>query len=135
MYRWGSGVVGVLLLLTACGGQSASPIEVPLQASEFAYTPATIQGQVGLPLTIQFENAGTLEHDWTVEGLAAENIRSSGAGHEHGGDTKAALHIGAPAGQQAALTFTPTEAGQYEFYCSIEGHREAGMVGTLTIEE
>ena len=25
-------------------------------------------------------------------------------------------------------------AGTYEFYCNVPGHKEAGMVGTLTVE-
>jgi uncharacterized cupredoxin-like copper-binding protein len=29
-------------------------------------------------------------------------------------------------------TFT-VEEGTYEFYCSIPGHRESGMVGTLVV--
>jgi uncharacterized cupredoxin-like copper-binding protein len=27
-----------------------------------------------------------------------------------------------------------TAADEYQFYCSIPGHKEAGMTGTLTIE-
>lgn len=39
------------------------------------------------------------------------------------------------AGNSAEVEFTPTEAGEYEFYCSVGNHRQLGMVGTLIVEE
>ncbi|MFZ5827598.1 MAG: heavy metal translocating P-type ATPase [Bacillota bacterium] len=34
----------------------------------------------------------------------------------------------------AVVEFIPTRPGVYEFYCSVEGHREHGMVGRLVVE-
>ena len=33
-----------------------------------------------------------------------------------------------------AVAITQTGPGALEFYCSIPGHREAGMVGTIAVE-
>ena len=45
-----------------------------------------------------------------------------------------AVHVAAAPGATGTVDFTPSEAGTYEFYCTIEGHKEAGMVGTLVVE-
>lgn len=37
--------------------------------------------------------------------------------------------------QQAAVTFMVMDAGEYVYYCSIPGHRQAGMWGTLRVGE
>jgi plastocyanin/mono/diheme cytochrome c family protein len=67
--------------------------------------------------TITVVPSGGLEHDFTVDELGiAEPL---------------------PAGSTEAVTITipdDAEPGEYVFYCSIPGHREAGMEGTLIIE-
>lgn len=70
------------------------------------------------------EEAG---HSQEGEGEALE-----GASHSH---EDAAVHVHTVGGEEAAVTFTPTEPGVYEFYCSVPGHRDAGMIGTLIVSE
>jgi len=38
-------------------------------------------------------------------------------------------------GKQLDLYLIPTKAGTFELLCEIEGHREAGMEGTITVTE
>ena len=65
--------------------------------------------------TIEVTNVGFSQHDFTVDDLGiAENL---------------------PNGEPVTITIPEdAEPGDYEFYCSVPGHYEAGMVGTLTIE-
>ena len=61
-------------------------------------------------LTIQLTCAGAVPHNIVIE------------------ETDAAV---AECGGQGEVSLEP---GTYTFYCSIRGHRQAGMEGTLTIE-
>ena len=66
--------------------------------------------------TIQVVNAGVLEHDFTVDDWGIEEALTSGA-------------------EPVTITIPEDAApGDYEFYCSIPGHEESGMVGTITVE-
>lgn len=43
------------------------------------------------------------------------------------------IHVQVPANSTVALAIKPTGPGTLQFYCSIPGHREAGMAGTITV--
>jgi uncharacterized cupredoxin-like copper-binding protein len=89
---------------------------VPVSESEFKITlPATkvAPGKVTFAVT----NAGKIQHDLVVSGPGVT------------GAAKTAL---LNAGQTAKLTVT-LAAGSYTLYCSVAGHRAAGMVAKLTV--
>ncbi|HEX5192641.1 MAG TPA: plastocyanin/azurin family copper-binding protein, partial [Solirubrobacteraceae bacterium] len=68
-------------------------------------------------VTIDFTNDSPLSHDVTVQkGTSGATIAATPI-FDHG--TK-------------SITMT-LAAGKYTYYCSVPGHRQAGMVGTLTV--
>jgi uncharacterized cupredoxin-like copper-binding protein len=44
------------------------------------------------------------------------------------------LHLPVAMGTTSSLEFTPTKPGTYEFECTVPGHKEAGMRGTLVVK-
>jgi uncharacterized cupredoxin-like copper-binding protein len=99
-----------------------APVEIKVVATDLKFAPATIQAKVGQPVKIVLENKGAIEHDIAFLTLKA--------------DTSAAnLKAVAKTGQTATLEFTPTAKGSYEFVCTIPGHKEAGMKGTIHVTE
>ena len=107
----------VSLSLAACGGgasPAATPMVINMKAADIKYDITTVTAKVGQPVTVNIQNSGALEHSFVIDQL---NVKRD--------------HI--QAGQSAAITFTPTSAGTFEFYCDVAGHKDAGMKGTLTV--
>jgi hypothetical protein len=44
------------------------------------------------------------------------------------------IHVELPPNSTTAVAIKPTTPGSLEFFCRISGHREAGMVGTITVD-
>ncbi len=103
-------------LVAACaGGTGSSPASaaISLEAGEFAFTPSQITVAPG-DATISLANKGTIEHDFVVDTLG--------------------INVHAAVGKTATGSVAAMTAGTYPFYCSIPGHKEAGMTGTLTVK-
>ena len=44
------------------------------------------------------------------------------------------VHLQLPPNSTTAVAIEPTRPGNLEFFCGVPGHREAGMVGTITVD-
>jgi len=97
---------------------SASPVagegDVTVVMVDIAFEPNEFTIAAGTDVVVALPNEGALEHNFNIDelGVAADTI---------------------PGGETTTVTIN-APAGTYEYYCSIPGHREAGMVGTLTVE-
>jgi plastocyanin len=142
-------LAAALLALAGCGSSSSSsssststPAEAPTTSSASTSTPAPAsegggaeklsleanpEGQLAFntkalsaksgTVSIDFKNASPLPHDVTIESASGEKV---GATPTFSGGSKT-----------VSVSLKP---GTYKFFCSVPGHRQAGMEGTLTVK-
>jgi uncharacterized cupredoxin-like copper-binding protein len=106
-------------VLAACGSGSNEPASgeaVSVGESEFALDPSSVQVQDAGTVTIRVTNNGQIDHALEVEGQGVEEETETIA-----------------PGESAEVTVDLTKTGSYEIYCPIDGHREKGMEGSLTV--
>ena len=103
----------------------------------FRYQPASLEWRVGQPVRLQLRNPDAVEHDFVVDGLKFS--MAGGAGHAAHSSSSApaappdSLHVHAAAFAETSATFTPLSKGTYTVYCTIPGHKEAGMTAQLLV--
>ncbi len=126
--------LGLAACATIPTGSSAVQ-QVTVEASEFKFQPSTIEVSAGRPVKITMSNKGTVEHDWAIQKMPMVGLKeSSSGGHDMAGMNQPELHMNAMMGQTAQVEFTPTTPGTYDIYCTVMGHKEAGMVGKLVVK-
>ncbi len=91
-------------------------LQLAADPTEIAYDKTELSSKPG-KVTIDFTNPAALEHDVAIEGEDGKEIVASEIIGE--GKTSASADL-AP--------------GTYTFFCTVPGHREAGMEGTLTVK-
>jgi nitrite reductase (NO-forming) len=80
---------------------------------DFRFQPAEIRIKAGQNVNIALANRGAIIHDITIPALQVSLV--------------------AQPGQRVTAGLAAARPGTYEFYCSVPGHREAGMVGRLVV--
>ena len=104
------------LVMVACGGGApAAPaaLDVTIHAKDISYDTTAITAKAGQTVNVTFINDGALDHTFLIDGVVTEQKVAAGA--------------------TTTFSFTAPAAGSYPYYCNVAGHKEAGMVGTLTV--
>lgn len=105
--------------LPAKGSTAAQPAgtaaaqTLHLTATEFRFDTKELHLASPGTVAVQLENRGLIDHDLTIEGVR--------------------FTLPAAPGKTAEKTLKLEKPGTYTFYCSLPGHREAGMSGTLVV--
>lgn len=132
--------LGAVALVTGCGDSDSSDAlpssTVRLTMQDIAYDSSAFTATMGEQVRIDLENRGQMTHDFTIESMPMKGLHmmggASGAEHMHQTD-QYAMHLALERGAKGQLEFEPTQPGTYEFFCTVPGHREAGMRGMLTV--
>jgi plastocyanin len=91
-------------------------VQLSANPTQIAYEQTSLTSKPG-KVTIDFNNPSSLEHDVAIEGSDGKQIAVS--------------PIVAKGKTSVSANLPP---GTYHFYCTIPGHREAGMEGMLVVK-
>ena len=97
------------------GGGGGSTVQISADPSGALKFEQTDVSATAGSITIDFTNMSSLPHDVRIEGNGA----SGGTDQITNSTTSATVDL---------------EPGTYTFFCSVDGHRAAGMEGTLTVK-
>jgi plastocyanin len=101
----------------AGSGSSASTLKFEADPNgELAYTTDHMTAKAG-KVTIDFKNPQALDHNVALENSKGEEI--------------ARTELVADGSETTTADLKP---GTYHYFCTVPGHREAGMEGTLTVK-
>ncbi|HEY3070074.1 MAG TPA: cupredoxin domain-containing protein [Gaiellaceae bacterium] len=117
-------LAGSALLVAGCGsgGEGATTAaagggqDVSISETEFALDPSTVPADQSGTVTFRITNNGKIDHAFEIEGQGIEEETET-----------------IKPGETAELSVDLSKDGEYEFYCPVDGHRQMGMKGTLTV--
>jgi plastocyanin len=121
-------IVLIAAVLAGCGGSSkkssatpaataagpATTLKLTADKSALKFDKTTLTAPAG-KVTIVMTNPSSLSHNIAIDG---NGLDTTGPIAGHDGKSTVSANL---------------KAGTYTFFCSVDGHRQAGMQGTLTV--
>lgn len=101
---------------TPAGGESSTLKFETDPNGQLAYTETEMTAKAG-KTTVELNNSQALAHDVAIEDSSGEVV----------GKTDAVT-------ESSATAVVDLKPGTYKYYCTIPGHRDAGMEGTLIVK-
>lgn len=113
------GAVATSALAGGAGASGGGVTEAPtttgvVTAENTVWVPTSLQVKSGEVLGLFVINRDDFAHSFDIDALG--------------------VSVQLPPNSTTAVAIKPTAAGTLEFYCAVPGHKEAGMVGTITVE-
>jgi plastocyanin len=99
---------------SSSGGSGSHTLKLAADPNKIAFDTTALTAKAG-HVTIDFKNPSAIPHAVTVQGNGVN------------GSTKTLTNASA----KLTLDLKP---GKYVFFCPVDGHRQAGMQGTLTVK-
>ncbi len=120
------------LALTACESSSSSGggNSFNVTMTDFKFQPDTLNVSAGQTVTVNLKNSGSVQHTFTVMKTPISGSYTSA----DAGNIFYNSDVVQP-GASKTVTFTaPSTAGTYQIICTVQGHFEAGMHGSLVVK-
>ena len=109
-----------------------------VEMTSFSFTPDVLEVTAGDVVEIAIQNVEPVLHDLTIDVIDADAHVSYLAGtgqHAHQeSEIDADIHFALTEPGTGIVHLRINEPGEYVFYCSVPGHRESGMFGTLIVQ-
>lgn len=100
------------------GGGGGAEVHIEAAESGLAFSEDAMTAEAGKQVALHFSNPQPIGHDADIEDASGKVIADTDVITE---------------GEDSA-TIASLKPGEYVYFCSVPGHREGGMEGTLTVE-
>lgn len=111
-------ILTCFMFLAGCTASAPHAASIEVLAgtprSDYIIDPPNLKFEKGADVTLHIKNAGRMGHTFSVPAL--------------GLDTGMLMP-----GQERTLRFTADQAGTFEVHCTVPGHLDQGMHGTMSV--